>query len=151
MERLTKVNEFLSELDSSQKPIESEIVLSGPDAIKNILINETLKLGRLETVSNELLNYLTDSKVMKQLSYKEKKSLLHTVTDIQTNSRDFIFKVAELSNKNTFLKEALKLVEGPKEVIVSENGETYISTIDDETRRNLSEILIDIVNERVSE
>lgn len=148
--KLSRVNNFLKKIEKEDNITENNIILSGPDVIKNILVNETLKLGKLESVSNELLAYLTDSKVMRQLSYKEKQNLLGMITDIQNNSRDFIFKVAELSNKNTFLKEVLKLAEEPKDIIVSENGETYISQIDDETRKNLSEILINIVNDRVT-
>lgn len=150
MGKLSKVNQFLQGMNEQNNIMESNVVLSGPDAIKNILINETLKLGKLEKVSNELLNYLTDSKVIKKLSYKEKQYLFNQINTVQNNSRDFIFRVAELSNKNAFLQEVLKLAEGPKEILVSESGEKYISTIDDETRRNLSEILIDIVNERVA-
>ena len=126
MGKLSKVNQFLQDIQEKDKPIENNIVLSGPDAIKNILINETIKLGRLENVSNELLNYLTDSKVIKKLSYKEKQYLFNQISDVQNNSRDFIFKVAELSNKNAFLQEVLKLAEGPKEILVSESGEKYI-------------------------
>ena len=148
--KLTRVNDFLQRIKKEDNITENDVILSGPDVIKNILVNETIKLSKLESVSNELLAYLTDSKVMRQLSYKEKQNLLGMITDIQNNSRDFIFKVAELSNKNTFLKEVLKLAEEPKDIIVSENGETYISQIDDETRKNLSEILINIVNDRVT-
>lgn len=147
--KLTKVNNFLNNIQEQETVVESNIVLSGPDAIKNILINETVKLNRLENVTNELLNYLTDPKAIKQLSYKEKQNLLGTITDIQTNSRDFIFRVAELSAKNTFLQEVLRMAQEPREIITSCNGETYISSIDDETRKNLTEILRDVVNERV--
>ena len=147
--KLTKVNDFLNNIEEEPEIKQTNIVLSGPDAIKNILVNETLKLTRLESVTNELLNYLTDHKAIKQLTYKEKQHLLSTITDIQTNSRDFIFKVAELSSKNSFLQEVLKMAQEPKELITSCNGETYISNIDEETRRNLTEILRDVVNERV--
>ena len=41
------------------------------------------------------------------------------------------------------------MAQEPKELITSCNGETYISNIDEETRRNLTEILRDVVNERV--
>jgi hypothetical protein len=150
MYNLNKVNNFLN--NSNPEPLEtpeSNVVLNSGDVVKNILINETVKLGRLDYVTNELLNYITDSKTIKQLSYKEKQNLLKTITEIQTNSRDFIFKVAELSSKNSFLQEVLKMTQGEKEIIQSSNGETYISSIDDETRKNLSEILRDVVNERV--
>lgn len=147
---LTNVNNFLSNLkDTNVEQPETTVVINSGDVVSNILRNETVKLSRLDHVTNELLNYVTDSKVIKNLDYKEKQNLLRTIIDIQNNSRDFIFRVAELSSKNTFLQEVLKLSQGPKEIIQSENGETYISSIDDETRKNLTELLRDVVNERV--
>lgn len=149
--KLTKVNEFLnSEIIPNEKDVEtSTIITSGPDTIKNILVSETLKLQKLESASSELLAYLTDSKIMKRLSYKDKQSLLTTITSIQTNSRDFILRVAELSNKNKFLQEVLRMAQEPKTIIQSSEGETYISSIDEDTRRDLSELLRDLVHERV--
>ena len=144
-------DKVLIKMCESEDTTKSGIILSGPDTIKNILISETVKLGKLEAVSNELLAYLTDSKVMKQLSYKEKQHLLNDITNIQNNSRDFIFRVAEMSVKNTFLQEVLKLAEGPKEIVTSTNGEKYITQIDDDTRKQLSEMLRDIVNDRIIE
>lgn len=147
--KLTKVNNFLDSVEQDNIAPETQVVLSGPDAIKNILVNETIKLNRLETITNELLNYLADSRAIKKLSYKEKQYLLTTITNIQANSRDFIFKVAEMSSKNAFLQEVLRVTQEPREIITSSNGETYISSIDDETRKNLTEILRDVVNERI--
>jgi hypothetical protein len=150
MKKLSNVNNFMKKIEEADNQIETDIVLSGPDAIKNILVSETIKLSKLQSVSNELLSYLTDSKVIKQLSYKEKQNLFNTISNTENNSRDFIFRVAELANKNAFLQEVLKLAEKPKDqIITSENGETYITTIDDETRRNLSEIIRDVINDRV--
>lgn len=150
MGKLDKVNAFLTNLETPKIQEDNTVILSGPDAIRNILLNETVKLNKLEMVSNELLQYLTDSRVIRELSYKDKKSLFETISQVQNNSRDFIFRFAELSNKNTFLQEILKLANTPKEIITSENGETYVSTVDDDTRKHLSEILRDIVNDRVS-
>ena len=149
--KLTKVNEFLnSEIIPNKKEVETaSIITNGPDTIKNILISETLKLQKLENASSELLTYLTDSKIMKRLSHKDKQSLLTTITSIQTNSRDFILRVAELSNKNKFLQEVLRMAQEPKTIVQSSEGETYISSIDDDTRRDLSELLRDLVHERV--
>ena len=147
--KLDKVNSFLQNIEDTEVVSENQVVLSGPDTIKNILLNETIKLNRLELVTNELLNYLTDPKAIKKLSYKEKQYLLQTITNIQNNSRDFIFKVAEMSAKNSFLQEVLRVAQEPKELITSCNGETYISGIDEETRKNLTEILTEIVNERI--
>ena len=74
-------------------------------------------MNRLETITNELLNYLADSKAIKKLSYKEKQYLLTTITNIQDNSRDFILKVAEMSSKNAFLQEVLRVTQEPREII----------------------------------
>ena len=150
MKKLSNVNNFMKKIEEADNQIETDIVLSGPDAIKNILVSETIKLSKLQSVSNELLSYLTDSKVIKQLSYKEKQNLFNTISNTENNSRDFIFRVAELANKNAFLQEVLTLAAKPRDqIITSENGETYITTIDDETRRNLSEIIRDVINDRV--
>ena len=146
--KLTKVNEFLKKKEEQVPEVkETGIILNGPDTIKNILINETIKLNKLEQVSAELLSYLTDSKAMKKLSRKEQQSLLRDIVTIQTNSRDFIFKVAELSSKNEFLKKILDLTQGPREVVVSENGEVFESSIDDKDRKRLAEILRDAMND----
>lgn len=147
--KLTKVNEFLKKKEEQVPEVkETGIILNGPDTIKNILINETIKLNKLEQVSAELLTYLTDSKAMKKLSRKEQQSLLRDIVTIQTNSRDFIFKVAELSSKNEFLKKILDLTQGPKEVVISENGEVFESSIDEKDRKRLAEILRDVMNDR---
>lgn len=147
--KLTKVNEFLKKKEEQVPEVkETGIILNGPDTIKNILINETVKLNKLEQVSAELLSYLTDSKAMKRLTRKEQQSLLRDIVAIQTNSRDFIFKVAELSTKNEFLKKILELSQGPKEVVISENGEVFESSIDDADRKRLAEILRDVMNDR---
>ena len=147
--KLTKVNECLKKKEEQVPEVkETGIILNGPDTIKNILINETIKLNKLEQVSAELLTYLTDSKAMKKLSRKEQQSLLRDIVTIQTNSRDFIFKVAELSSKNEFLKKILDLTQGPKEVVISENGEVFESSIDEKDRKRLAEILRDVMNDK---
>lgn len=144
--KLTRINEFLNKKEDVSQETETGIILSGPDTIKNILVNETIKLNKLECVSAELLNYITDSKIIKQLSYKEKQNLLRTITDIQINSRDFIFKVAEMSAKNEFLKEVLKLSKGTEKVI-SESGQVIDSSITEEDRKHLSQLIRDFLNE----
>lgn len=147
--KLTKVNQFLKKKEEQVPEVkETGIILNGPDTIKNILINETIKLNKLEQVSAELLTYLTDSKAMKKLTRKEQQSLLRDIVAIQTNSRDFIFKVAELSTKNEFLKKILELSQGNKEVVISENGEVFESSVSEEDRKRLAEILRDVMNDR---
>ena len=148
MKDFLNVNNFLDSLEESSEVKETEIVVNDPDVVKNILLNEIIKVNRLETVTNELLTYITDSKAIKNLTYKEKQSLLRNIVEIQTNSRDFIFRAAELANKNEFLKKLLEISNKPTQVVQSSNGESYISSIDDETRRDLTELLRDVINER---
>lgn len=148
MYNLSRVNKFLNDNKNNDEK-SSDIVVNGPDTIKNILMCETVKLAKLEQVSNELLNYITDSKVIKHLSYKEKQNLLKTVIEIQTNSRDFIFKVAELSSKNEFLKKVLELSQEPKEKVITSDGEVFDSSIDEKTRKQLSEMIREVANNMV--
>lgn len=148
MYNLNKVNEYLNKKNEVPEKVETGIILSGPDTIKNILINEVVKLDKLEQVSAELINYLTDSREMRKLSRKEQQSLLRDIVAIQTNSRDFIFKVAELSSKNEFLKKVLDLAAGPKEVVISENGEVFESSVSEEDKKKLAELLRDMLNDQ---
>lgn len=149
MYNLNKVNEYLNKKNEVPEKMETGIILSGPDTIKNILINEVVKLDKLEQVSAELINYLTDSREMRKLSRKEQQSLLRDIVAIQTNSRDFIFKVAELSSKNEFLKKVLDLAAGPKEVVISEDGqEVFESSITEADRKKLAELLRDMLNDQ---
>ena len=148
MKDFLNVNNFLNSLEESDQVKEVEVVMNDPDVVKNILLNEIVKVNRLESVTSELLNYITDSKAIKNLTYKEKQSLLRNIIEIQTNSRDFIFRAAELANKNEFLKKIMEVSYKPNQVIQSCNGESYISSIDDETRRDLTELLRDVINER---
>lgn len=144
---LSNVNDFLN----SKKliPIKEEnVVISGADATKNIFINEVSKINKLENLSNELIKYIADEKSIKQLTYSQKQELLKTISIIQSDSRNFIFKMAELASKNEFLKKMIEINEAPKQIIESNNGETYISSIDDDTRRDLTELLRDVVNNR---
>lgn len=144
---LSRVNNLLNKKEEVA-PQETGIILSGPDTIKNILVNETIKLNKLEQVEAELINYLTDSREMRKLSRKEQQSLLRDIVSIQTNSRDFIFKVAEMSHKNEFLKQVLELAQGPKEVVVSESGEVFESSITEDDRKHLTELVRDILNDQ---
>lgn len=150
MSNLRRVNNFLAE-NAIKDEQACNTVLNGPDALKNILINETIKLNRLEQVSVQLINYLTEHNQLKKLSHKEKQSLLMDISEIQNNSRDFIFKVAELSSKNVFLQEILKLNQQTTHIETSVTGEKYLSSIDDDTRRNLTELLRTVVIENTAE
>ena len=149
MYNLDRVNKFLNTNKkevSTQK--ETNIILNGPDTVKNILIAETIKLSKLDDVCNQLILYLTDSKEMKRLSRKEQQSLLRDMVAIQTNSRDFILKVAEMSTKNEFIREVVELAKGPKELVLSENGEVFESSITEDDRKQLTELLREVLNDR---
>ena len=148
MANLDRVNKFLSE-QNKQPEKDAEIIVSGPDCIKNIFVSEAMKAAKLEMVSDELINYLTDSKAMRNLSYKEKQGLLRDVTAIKADSRDFMVRFAELSTKNELVKKVIEMAEGPKELVKSENGEVYVSKIDEETRKDLSELLRNVINDRI--
>ena len=110
-----------------------------------------MKASKLEMVSDELIRYLTDSKAIKQLSYKEKQNLLKDVTAIKADSRDFMVRFAELSTKNALVAKVIEMAEGDKPLIQSESGEVYTSSIDDGTRKELSELLRTIINDRLRE
>lgn len=146
-EPLSHVNKFLNS-KTEIVPVEQEVVVVGPDAVKNIFVNEINKINKLESLSNDLIAYISDAKAVKQLSYKQKQELLRTVNDIASDSRNFVFRMAELASKNEFLKRIMEINEGSKTIIQSSSGETYVSSIDDETRRNLTELLRDVVNSR---
>ena len=146
--KLDKVNQFLSKKDENIKPVENNIILNGPDTLKNILFNETLKLNKLENVSNQLLDYLTDSKEMKRLSRKEQQSLLRDIVAIQTNSRDFIVKMAEMATKNEVVRQVIQLSKGPKEIVISENGEVFDSSITETDRRRLEDLLRTMLDDK---
>ena len=145
IKKLKRVNDFLNNSNNSDNQNEINVVLDGTNALSNILISETVKLSKLEQVSNQLINYLTDSKQLSKLTHKEKQSLLMDISEVQNNSRDFIFKVAELAAKNKFLQEVLQLNNKQNHIETSINGECYISSIDDSTRRHLTELLRTIV------
>lgn len=148
---LVNINRFLAmqnnEVSQPSLDMEKSVVLSGPDTVKNIMISETLKLGKLEVVQNMLIDRITDAKVIDSLPYKEQQSLLRLVTDIQINSRDFIIKLSEIANKNEMVKKAIELAAGPKEVIISENGTVFETQIDETQRKHLSELLRDMLND----
>ena len=147
---LEKINNFLKNIEIKSAPAE-EIVLQGPDTLRNILEHETQKLAFLEQVNSALLYQVANPKVIKKLSYKEKKELLRFLSDIQNDSRNFIINMASLCAKNSFFDEVLKLSKAPTVTVVSDNGETFESLITEERRKELTEMLRDEINTRARE
>lgn len=143
--KLTRVNEFLkkNEVAISQ---ESGIVLNSADAIKNIVMSEIMDIARLDKISDELITYL--SKDLKRQTRKEQQSFLRDVEWIKSNKRDFVFRVAQETNKNQFLNKIFTLASQPKEKVISENGEVFESSITEENRLQLSELIRDILDEK---
>lgn len=142
---LERVNKFLQERKSEMP---QEVVLQGPDTIKNIIAFETQKLAFLENINSHLLAQVADIKTINKLSYKEKQQLLRFLTDIQNDSRDFILNVAALCSKNQFLEQVLKLSTMDTITVESDNGETFESVISEERRKELTEMLRDAINDR---
>ena len=113
--KLTRVNEFLKKNEVAI-PQESGIVLNSADAIKNIVMSEIMDIARLDKISDELITYL--SKDLKRQTRKEQQSFLRDVEWIKSNKRDFVFRVAQETNKNQFLNKIFTLASQPKEKII---------------------------------
>ena len=143
--KLTRVNEFLKKNEVTI-PQESGIVLNSADAIKNIVMSEIMDIARLDKISDELITYL--SKDLKRQTRKEQQSFLRDVEWIKSNKRDFVFRVAQETNKNQFLNKIFTLASQPKEKVISENGEIFESSITEENRLQLSELIRDILDEK---
>lgn len=143
--KLTRVNEFLKRNEVAI-PQESGIVLNSADAIKNIVMSEIMDIARLDKISDELITYL--SKDLKRQTRKEQQSFLRDVEWIKSNKRDFVFRVAQETNKNQFLNKIFTLASQPKEKVISENGEVFESSITEENRLQLSELIRDILDEK---
>lgn len=143
--KLTRVNEFLKKNEVTI-PQESGIVLNSADAIKNIVMSEIMDIARLDKISDELITYL--SKDLKRQTRKEQQSFLRDVEWIKSNKRDFVFRVAQETNKNQFLNKIFTLASQPKEKVISENGEVFESSITEENRLQLSELIRDILDEK---
>lgn len=143
--KLNRVNEFLkrNEIVVSN---DSGIILNSPDTIKNIVVSEILDIAKLDKISDELISYL--SKDLKRQSRKDQQSFLRDVEMIKSNKRDFVFRVAQETNKNEFLNKIFNLASQAKQTVISENGEVFESSITEENRAQLSELIRDILNEK---
>lgn len=143
--KLNRVNEFLkkNEIVAVQ---ENGIILNSPDTIKNIVVKEIIDIGRLDAISDELITYL--SKDLKRQSRKDQQSFLRDVETIKSNKRDFVFRVAQETNKNEFLNKIFTLASQPSETVIAEDGTVFESSITEETRKQLSGLINDILNEQ---
>ena len=148
---LERINKFLTELKSNRNQEITDTTLHGPDTIKNILETEVQKMTFLEKVNSELLVQITDPKIIKRLSYKDKKELLEFLSNMQNNSRNFIVDMADLCTKNQFLNQVLKMSTYDTITVTSDNGETFESVITEDRRRELTEMLRDAINDRARE
>jgi len=145
--KLTHVNEFFkkNELVVPQQ----DAPCYSPDTIKNIVVSEIIDIARLDKISDELITYL--SKDLKRQTRKDQQSFLRDVEVIKANKRDFVFRVAQETNKNEFLHKIFQLAEQPKQTVISENGEVFESSITDENRLQLAKLVNDILNEKTRE
>lgn len=137
-----KVNQFLANLEDVT---ETDVVLNGPDVMKNIVLSEIMDINRLSQLSSELLTCL--SKDIRTLSRKEQQSLWRDVEAVNARKEDFVFKIAQEANKNEFISRILNMASQPSEPVISENGEIFESSVSKETRDQLSALLVDILND----
>lgn len=146
--KLTRVNKFLQKNEIAI-PQDTEVTINTPDTIQNIVVSEIKDIARLEKISDELLTYL--SKDLKRQTRKEQQSFLRDVEMIKGNKRDFVFRVAQEINKNKALSQLFQIAQKPHETVISQNGEVFESSITNETRLQLSELIRDILDDRTRE
>ena len=144
--KLNKVNNYLKKYDVVPTKQDNTPILSEPDTIRNIVVSEIIDIGRLERISNELINYL--SKDLKKQSRKDQQSFLRDVELIKSNKRDFVFKVAQEMNKNEFLHKIFTLATQSTETVIAEDGTEFRTGVPDETRRELQALLVDFINDK---
>jgi len=140
--RLDRVQQYLNQIDPAQ---ENEIILDGPETLKGIMVSELTDIQRLSKLSSELITYL--SKDVKRLTRKEQQSLWRDVEAVNARKEDFVFKMAQEANKNTYINQLLEIANKPNEKVITENGEVFGSSITSEQRNNLTAILVDLMND----
>ena len=140
--KFDKVNNFLSNLEETS---ETDVVLNGSEVVKNIVVSEILDINRLSQLSKELLTCL--SKDIKRLSRKEQQSFWRDVEAVNARKEDFVFKIAQETNKNEFMNKIFNMAAQPKEKVISENGEVFESSVSNETRNQLTALLVDMLND----
>lgn len=141
--KLNRVNKFLSNMEDVTP---AEIVLDGADVMKNILVSEVTDISRLSKLSSELLDQL--SKDVKKLSRKEQQYFWKDVESVLARKEDWFFKVTQEANKNGLVNKILDIANKPTEKVITEDGVVFESSITDESRVQLSNLLIDILNDK---
>lgn len=137
--KLNRVNDFLSKIE----PIEDNVVLTGPDTIKNIVVSEIMDIQKLSQVSDVLFSCL--SKDVKRLPRKEQQSFWRDTEAVLARKEDFIFKIAQETNKSEFLNKMFNAQ--PTEKVITETGEVFETAISEEQRTHLSALLVDMLND----
>lgn len=140
--KFDKVNNFLANLEETS---ETDVVLNGSEVVKNIVVSEIMDINRLSQLSKELLTCL--SKDIKRLSRKEQQSFWRDVEAVNARKEDFVFKIAQETNKNEFMNKIFNMAAQPKEKVISENGEVFESSVSNETRNQLTALLVDMLND----
>lgn len=140
--KFNRVNKFLNNLEPVS---ETEIILDGSEVMKSILVSEVRDINRLSNLSSELLNYL--AKDVKTLSRKEQQYFWKDVESVLARKEDWFFKVAQEANKSSFVQKILDMANKPSETVISEDGEVFESSITEENRNQLSNLLIDLLND----
>lgn len=140
--KYNRVNQFLNNLE----PVpETEVVLDGTEVMKSILVSEVKDISRLSNLSSELLNHL--SKDIKSLSRKEQQYFWKDVESVLARKEDWFFKVAQESNKSGFIQKIIDIANKPNEKVITEDGEVFDSSITEDNRVQLSNLLIDLLND----
>lgn len=140
--KYNRVNKFLNNLEPAS---ENEIILDGTEVMKRILVSEVQDINRLSNLSSELLGYL--SKDIKSLSRKEQQYFWKDVESVLARKEDWFFKVAQESNKSGFIQKIIDIANKPNEKVITEDGEVFDSSITEDNRVQLSNLLIDLLND----
>ena len=142
--KFERVNKYLNQLE----PInEQEVILDGSEVMKSILVSEVRDINRLSNLSSELLTYL--SKDIKKLPRKEQQYFWKDVETVLARKEDWFFKVAQESNRSEFVQKILDMASKPSEKVIAEDGEVIDSSITEENRVQLSNLLVDLLNDQV--
>lgn len=141
--KLNKVNDFLANIE----PVASnELILDGSNVMKNILVSEVSDIARLSNLSSTLLNYL--EKDIKNLSRKEQQIFWKDVESVLARKEDWFLKVTQEATKNEFVNKIIDISNKPKETVITEDGTIFESSITEENRTHLSNLLVDLLNDK---